>query len=390
MEILKLTKKEKKAFDKNVKLENWKKKWTILKAALFNKKLSPNDTRTLQAHKDAQGNLRNYYISNPYLQDGTNYTAVTPILEDPQNNQFLYRGIVGGADNAIGILKSNVPLSEIVASTDGNIKLQEILTKENASTMRDSYYARIGEKSSPLEKHTTYFGKPDFILGTLQKTSNGKYFYSKEILPEIEEMLSAEREELKKEELMRNKDSVQLDIGGGMVVAKQNCWLEQGKGIQFAGINKDALFYNYMTSTPIQTPDNKYVYIGETQIGENSKQNYQPGEPIHLVRPFHYKNIVLWTDSKNLIQYFLEKKLDGLNLALGDIFTNGTIRNALQNNGKILVGGLTLDEDGICKHTKEIPESVKEIIENHLSKEQNNTINKIIKLKYSDEEERNS
>ena len=127
MEIIERTKKEEKLYDRAKRLENLKKRWTLLKAKLLNRGISPDDSRTLQAHKDGEGALRNYYISNPYLQNGAGYICVNPIIEDHENSRFVYRGILNGADNATGVIESNVPLSEIVASPEGNIKLQEMI-----------------------------------------------------------------------------------------------------------------------------------------------------------------------------------------------------------------------------------------------------------------------
>ena len=167
MHIIERTKKQEIEYNKAKRMEKLKRNIALLKAKLFNKPISPDDPRTLQAHKDAQGNLRDYYVANPYLQEGTSFNCVTPIIEEI--NRYVYRGIVLGADNATGIIESNVPLEEIVASPSGNIKLQEMLSQENAVAARDRYYGKIGEPQGPLEKHSTHFGKPDFPLGTILK-----------------------------------------------------------------------------------------------------------------------------------------------------------------------------------------------------------------------------
>lgn len=169
MDIIEITNKTRKEYNKMKKQESLKQKWTLLKAKLLKRGISPDDSRTLQAHKDSQGLLRDYYISNTYLQNGASYTCVNAIMEDIENNRFIYRGMLQGADNAIGIIESNVPLSEIVASPDGNIKFQEMLLAENSAKVRNQYYRKIGEKQEPLENHSTYFGKPDFVLGTILK-----------------------------------------------------------------------------------------------------------------------------------------------------------------------------------------------------------------------------
>lgn len=370
--MIEMNEKEQKKYEKAKRREELKRKWTLLKAKLLKGKISPEDTRTIQAHKDTQGNLRDYYIANPYLQDSATYDSVNPIMEDYENHRFVYRGIMRGADNAIGVLESNIPLSEIVASPNGNIMLQEILSEKNATKVRDQYYQAIGEKLGTSKGHMTHFNKPDFVLGTILTDERGQFTYTHEIAKDIEETLHQEREQLKKEEVMRDKDSVELDLGGGMIVAKQNCWMEQGEGIQFAGINKDALYYQYMPKQPIQTEDNKYVYIGRTQIGQPTKIHQQAGEPIQFVSPDIYEDVVLWTEGKNLVQYFLDKKFAGLNFALGEAFTNwnlGQIQRGEEQQRYL--GGLTIDEDGKCKIIQSIPKSVKEVVETYFEQKGN-------------------
>ena len=372
MQMIEMNEKEQKKYEKAKRREELKRKWTLLKAKLLKGKISPEDTRTIQAHKDTQGNLRDYYIANPYLQDSATYDSVNPIMEDYKNHRFVYRGIMRGADNAIGVLESNIPLSEIVASPNGNIMLQEILSEKNATKVRDQYYQAIGEKLGTSKGHMTHFNKPDFVLGTILTDERGQFTYTHEIAKDIEETLHQEREQLKKEEVMRDKDSAELDLGGGMIVAKQNCWMEQGKGIQFAGINKDALYYQYMPKQPIQIEDNKYVYIGRTQIGQPTKIHQQAGEPIQFVSPDIYEDVVLWTEGKNLVQYFLDKKFAGLNFALGEAFTNwnlGQIQRGEEQQRYL--GGLTIDEDGKCKIIQSIPKSVKEVVETYFEQKGN-------------------
>lgn len=370
--IITLSEKEQKKFEKDKKKEERKRRWTLLKARLLKGKLSPEDTRTIQVHKDVQGNFRNYYISNKYLQDSSAYTAVNSILEDYENHRFVYRGFIQGADNAIGVLEANVPLSEIVASPNGNVLLQKILLEENATRVCNQYYEAIGEKLEPLKDHTTYFGKPDFVLGTILADKKGQYTYSESIGPDIEERLQQEREQDKREESMRDKASVVMDLGQGMVVSEQDCWLEQGNGIQFAGVNKDALYYQYVPKQPIQTEDNKYVYVGKVQIGQPTKMNQQAGEPIQFVRPDTYENVVLWTEGENLVQYFLNKKFAGLNFVLGKNFTNYDIKNAEKGSKQeAYLGGLTIDENGECKMVQNIPESVKKAVEEYLEQKGN-------------------
>lgn len=384
---IKITKKSEKEYNKRKNKEEFKRKLTLLKAKLLNKKISPNDTRTIQVHESPSGGLRDYYIKSAYLQDESKYTAVSVINEDLQNNKYVYRGIVEGADNAIGVIQSNVPLSEIVSSCDGNILFQQILSKQNAEKMRNEYYSKIGEEQEKLKGHMTYFGKPDFVLGTILKNKNGKFTYSSEVSQEVEQLLATEREEDERKKLMRNKESVEVDIGGGIVISKQNCWLEQGKKINFAGINLEALYYRFEPEKVMKLSDNKYAYIGSAQIGEATRIKEKSG-PIQFVSPFEYEDVVLWTDGKNLTEYFLNKKLAGLNLALGETFTVGNL-NQNDQKSPLFIGGITLDEEGRCKSTKDIPETVREEIKEYIKNRQEEKTNKIIKFdSYSDSSSR--
>ena len=378
MQIIERTKKEEKSYNRAKAIEKYKRNLVLLKARILNQGISPDDDKTIQLHRDANGELRDYYVRNPYLQTGSSYIAVTVIREDFQNNRFIYRGLIPGADNAIGVIESNVPLSEIVASYDGNMKFQEMLSEQNAQRVRDEYYSKIGEEVKPLDGHCLYFGKPDFVLGKMKKEENGKFNFNSDTSPDIEEFLLEEREEVKKQELMRNKDSVEIDLGGGMVVAKQNCWIERGKNVNFAGINNDALYYRYEPEKVIRTEDNKYAYIGDVQIGEAKGARVNPDEPIQFVSPFIFKDVVFWADGKNLVQYFLDKKFAGLNLTLGEIFTNQKLKEAeLKSDEHTFIGGITLDEFGECKKSEAIPETVKKAIEDY-EEQRNGRQNNII------------
>lgn len=364
-----------KIYDITKVIEKLKRNLTLLKARILNQPISPDDDRTIQFHRDANG-VGDYYISNLYLRDGSDFDAVKVIKEDFENNRFVYRGFIPGADNAIGVIESNVPLSEVVASYDGNIRFQEMLSEENARKVRDEYYSKIGEESNPLEGHALYLGKPDFVLGTITKEENGKFTFNSDITTDIEQLLSEEREEDKKQKFMRNNESVEFDLGGGMVDAKQNCWLERGRNVNFVGINKEALYYRYELEKVIKTDDNKYAYIGDVQIGETKGVKSNSEELIQFVSPYTYKNVAFWANGKNLVQYFLNKKFAGLNFVLGDIFTNQNLKGK-QNDSVLFAGGITLNKFGKCKKSEEIPETVKKAIEDY-EEQRNDRPNNII------------
>lgn len=358
MQMMELTKKQTKKYERRKNIEEIKRKWTILKSKILGQKLDKNDSRTIQAQPDVNGEVRDYYIKNQYLQKGEAYTAVFPITEDFENGKFVYRGIVQNADNAIGILESNVPISEIVSDVKGNLLFQDILSIENSTKARDEYYQKIGESTEKLENHHTHFGNPDFVLGRIEKNEKGIYSYNQEVSTDIEEMLNEEREEDKKQDSMREKDSVIANLGKGIVVAEEDCWMEREEGIQFAGINRDALYYQFTPQKIISTESNQFVYIGTLKIGKTVHQNKKDGEPIKFNKPYTYTDMVIWTEGKNMIQYFLEKKFAGLKTVLGDIFTNDNVKQSKNNSQNAYLGGITVDEDGICQKNEKVPSQV--------------------------------
>ncbi len=66
-------------------------------------------SKTIQAHKDVNGELRNYYISDSKSESKAKFISVVKIKEDYEKHIFIYQGVVLGANNAIGILESNIP-----------------------------------------------------------------------------------------------------------------------------------------------------------------------------------------------------------------------------------------------------------------------------------------
>ena len=300
--LIERTKKEEKEYNKQVKREAFLKKLTLLKSKLLKKKLDPKDTRTVQAHPDNQGRMRNYYISSPYLQNGESFDLVVPIIEDEENKRYVYSGILMGAKNASGVIEFDAPISEIMANPNANLKFQEIISKDNALKTCLEYYQKIGVQVSPEE---SLFSKPKFVLGNLKKNKNGEYEYVTSIDEDIEKKLEEEREDEKQAELLIDEDSVEINLGGGLVVARQDCWMNQdGVNIKFVGTNREALYYEFTPGKPIKTDDGKYVYIGKLQLGENKVVNQGPNNPIQFVNPLQFEDVVLWTEGESLIQYF--------------------------------------------------------------------------------------
>ena len=311
------------------------------------------------------GELRNYYISDSKSESKAKFISVVKIKEDYEKHIFIYQGVVLGANNAIGILESNIPLDEIVSNLEGNLKFQEMLSEEYASMARDIYYKKIGESLELPKNHYTYFTKPTFALRTFLKLEDGHYTFKNEISNQTEEMLKKEREEVHRKEMLTNKDFVTHDFGGGMVQAIKDCWMYQEKNsFSFNGINKDALYYQYKPLF-LQKMADKYVYIGPVQLGTSTSQ--KDNKVIQIVNPYVFPNVVLWTERKNLIEYFMEEKYNNLNFTLGEMLTNEWIENSKKGlKDQSYIGGLVIDENGLVKNVDTTPEVVKEFVETYL------------------------
>ncbi len=384
MQIIKRNPREERNYERLKKKEEFKRDFTLLIAKLLKKQIDPEDTRTIQKHIGAGGGI-NYYVQNNYLQGTANFTNVQTIIEDNENNRYVYKGMITGANNAMGVIESNVPLRDIVASPYGNIEFLKMISEENAMKMCHEYYQKIGEPTKPLDNHSTYFGKPDFVLGTILKDDKGKFSYSSNIQQDIEEILKKDRKNKERNKLMRDEDSVELDLGGGMVVAKQDCWINPGKNISFGGINNEALYWKYMPDLPIAIENGKYyIQIGTMQIGES--KSTKKDNIVQFINPYIYENVVIYTKGKKLIQYFLNNKLDGLNLTLGEIVNTynvekckkdaSKLNNDVELQNPIIIGGIEIDEYGEVKKCENIPDEViqeaKSAIEK--KKEKNNNI----------------
>lgn len=372
METLDMTKTSTKEYERRKKKEEFIKKINLLKLRILRKKIPENDQNTIQAHKDGVGEYRDYYIQNQYLQDEIGFTCVHIITEDPEKQKYIYIGLIKSADNAEGLLETNVPLSEIVASVNGNLMLQEILKKERTQQARSQYYEQIGEQNEPLANHLLYLGKPPFPIGRLEKSKNGKYSIVDETSTEMSDLLEKIKKDKETTEAMQEQDSIEIDLGGGMVIATQECWLEPGKGIQFGGINEEAIRYKFEGGKSIPTSDKKYAYIGNVTIGKATTKKAEDGHT-KFFTPTMFKNIVFWSDNQNIIQYFLEKKFDELPEALGQMFTEFNILGAEEYSELNYIGGIKIDAEGKCQMTKEIPDTIKEAAEKQKKEREKNS-----------------
>lgn len=373
MQVIKLTDKQSRERDRRKKIEKIKQKLTIIKAILTGKGLSPDDTRTIQVHADGQGNYRDYYIENTYLQEDTSsFTCVRPLIEDFENNRFVYLGMTPSADNACPVLEFNVPIAELVESPYGNMILQQVLTEENMIAKRDSYYKTIGEESKPLPGHTLLFGKPDFPAGKILKGKDGKFSYVEDVSQDILEELKNERDKARKEDLMRDPDSVHFN-SGPLITALQDCFLDQsgrtGK-INYTGTNEEAFPYKYFTYDDPLKADDYYVYIGQVEMGKSAVDKTSESGVMKLVSPYRFDNVVLWSKGKPLPEYFQRYKQNGLNFALGKIVTEHNISDKIEDAKKqekdyCFAGGILIDSDGRCQIMDEVPLPVKSTVESY-------------------------
>ncbi len=356
------------------KLEELKKK---LKTMLLKRKtLSPDDTETIQKHPNAVGSF-DYYIKNPSIKTKAVFRKVTPVIEDVEKHHFAYYGYSDGANNAVAVLETNVSLDTIVRSPDGNAKLREMLEEEYASHKRDEYYNQIGEETDPYKGHHSFYGKSDFPLGTLKLNEQGSYEITDEVSQEVLEMLATDLEKRRKSELLKSQSYVEKDFGGGMVEVNMDCWLDQREKLAYAGINMNALYYRFVPEKMLPTTDGLFAYFGNLTLGEKSSSKEEKTNTIEIINPFNYSKVIVWTKKEQLMEYFLNRKYANLTAVLGEIFAFGNIETAeLGANSEKYLGGVTIDEEGICRKENVIPETVKELAKEYY--EQQNQKSNII------------
>ena len=371
---IELTEEQKRENEKRKKKEERKLKWTLFISRFKKDGIPSDDTRTIQEHTTGDPTRKSYYITKAILQDDG--SAFDSVVESYEDGKYFYRGVVSGADNAIGFLETNVQIREILKRPDGNILLKEILSKKNMEEKRNKYYASIGESLEPDKNRFLYLSKPSFPMGKILQNPNGSFSYEEEASPEVLNRIEAEREKEKRDSAMRDKDSVFLDLGG-TVVAQQSSWFSQNPktgAITYSGINMDAFEYNYFPDgQPLKTHDNYYVYVGSLEIGKRSAQKSPEDGVIKFISPYSYDNIVFWIKDRSLVEG-MHKDVEGLTLALGDIFVEHTINRAekttIGENFVTFAGGVVTDEDGVCQGSYEIPATVRGVIESHFLKKE--------------------
>lgn len=357
------------------KIEELKKKLEMM--ILKRKKLSPDDTETIQKHPNATGDF-DYYIKSETLTSKASFRQVGAIIEDYEDSHFVYYGYSSGADGAVAVLETNVPLDTIIASPDGNAKLREMLEEEYASRKRDEYYNQIGEETKPYKSRNSFQGKPDFPLGTLMLNKQGFYEITDKVSQEVSEMLATDLEKRRKSELLRSQSYVEKDFGGGMVLVNMDCWLDQREKLAYAGINMDALYYRFVPEKMLPTTDGLFAYFGKVTLGEKKAAKEENSKTMKVINPFNYSNVVIWTKKEQLVEYFLNKKYANLTQVLGEIFAFSNLETAeLGAYREKYLGGVTIDEEGICKKETVIPETVKRLAEEYYEQQnqKSNVIN---------------
>ena len=385
---IELTEEQEREIEKRKRREERKLKWTLFFSRFKKDGISPDDTRTIQEHLVGDPSRKSYYIAEPLLQDDG--SAFVSVAESCENGNYYYRGIVSGADNAIGFLETNVPIKEILKRPNGNILLKEVLSKKNMESKRDEYYKSIGESLEPDEG---YLSKPSFPMGKIIQNPDGTFSYE-EASVDILKRLEAEREKAKRDFAMLDKDSVYLNVGG-IVVAEQSSWFNQNPktgAISYGGINMDAFEYNYFPEDyPLKTSDNYYVYVGPLEIGKRAVQKSEKGGVLNFISPYSYDNVVFWIKDRSLIEGMHNNK-EGLTLALGDIFVEHAIDNikktTIGEQNVIFAGGVVTDKDGICQKSYEIPATVRGVIESYFLKNEGKFNPNIKLVKGRDEDDR--
>ena len=179
----------------------------------------------------------------------------------------------------------------------------------------------------------------------------------------------------------------------GIVLAKETSKIEQdieNGMIIYKGINDSALDYSFIPDGhPLKTQDNYYVYIGDVEIGKRAARKTEEDGILKFVSPYRHENIVFWSKGKSLLEY-MHNGVDGLNFALGSIFSEINLANAEKearlNESAIFAGGILLYDNGECQRTKVPPPSVKRIIGPYFMKKEGK-MPSYIKLVKGDEQD---
>ena len=333
--------------------------YTLLRAKILKGRIPPDDRRTIQKHIGV-GRGTDYYISSVYLQNSKYFNNVILVKEDKENGRFVYKGIVGGADNAIGVIESNVSLEEIVASPYGNETFLKMLSESNATVVRDNYYKKYGLPSEKLDGHCLHYSSPVFALGTIIRDDKGRYSFYDYISEDTENCLEQNRKQDTEIVRLQDKGAVAIPMSSSMVVAEQDCELFDAgsEGVGITGTNNEAIPYRYTKFKTVKFED-YYITVGKLRLGEKTPP--KEGSRIDFTKSNIYPNVVVCTRGKNLIQYCTDKFTNQINFSLGRLLTIYNIESIKESEeGLIFAGIIELDENGKTKEGNKIPDSVRQ------------------------------
>ena len=349
-----------KEFDRNQKKESNRLKRLLFFSKIFNKKIKSDNKITIQKHPDAGGRF-SYYVASPYLQDSTGFSNVLEFVT--KDGRYGYKGVVGGADNAIGVIESNVPLEEIVASPYGNEVFFKMLSESNAKKTRDEYYKKNGLSTERIEGHMTYFANPIFVLGTITKDEKGKYSFNQYIGEDIEEKLYKEREKNEKRKGLRNPNDIYME-SGSMVIPYEGCEIYNGSnGLGIKGVNSEGIAYSYDIFRTVKTDDG-ILSIGNVEVGYDDKEKHE--NEISKYNPENmYYNVAIWSQTDNLIKYCIRQDECGFVKAIGDLITIDKLED-LSKEGIMELGGIILNQEGTCLTVDKFPPDVAGAIQQYL------------------------
>ena len=352
--------KHQKKFDRIQKKESKRLKRLLFFSKIFNKEIKPDNDITIQKHPDAGGRF-SYYVASPYLKDSTDFCSVLEFIT--KDGRHVYKGIVGGADNAIGVIESNVPLEEIVASPYGNEVFFKMLSEPNAEMTRDEYYKKNGLSTERIEGHMTYFANPIFVLGTITKDEKGKYSFNQFISEDIEEKLYKEREKIKKIEELQNSNDIYIK-SGPMVIPYEGCEIYNGSnGLGIKGVNSEGIAYSYDIFRTVKTEDG-ILSIGNLEVGydatekcENEISKYNPENM--------YYNVAIWSQSDNLIKYCIKQDQCEFVKAIGRLITVDRLED-LRKEEIMELGGIILNQEGTCLIINKFPPDVEDALQQYI------------------------
>lgn len=112
----------------------------------------------ITAHKDGDKHT-SYYFEGGKAQEENDYAHFNSsiLIKEEQredgSKSYLYRGIISGAGNAVGMIETEIPLEEIVKTRQGSRVFTKMLSKEYAMQKAYQTWDELGfeyDKSSTM------------------------------------------------------------------------------------------------------------------------------------------------------------------------------------------------------------------------------------------------